>query len=205
MKFAYFNPTVIAVENVNDETFQYVKDVVTTAHQFKEHNDAGDQSISIRGGQQIHLLPNAFGLDVTQLESYIKKIAHNYLHGISEQSGRDLTAEYEPMVISIWTIRQEADHYQALHSHKADISGNLYIEVPKFSEDRNSTDGNIEFRLPTIRDEKKFILTDQVRFAPVEKNMLIFPSYIPHTVYPWKGTGHRTVLAWDVELISKNG
>jgi len=26
---------------------------------------------------------------------------------------------------------------------------------------------------------------------------------LPHTVYPWKGTGHRTVMAFDAVLVPK--
>jgi len=32
----------------------------------------------------------------------------------------------------------------------------------------------------------------------------MFPSYLPHTVYPWKGSGNRTVMAFDAILLPKD-
>jgi len=31
--------------------------------------------------------------------------------------------------------------------------------------------------------------------------MLMFPSWLPHQVYPWQGGGNRRVLAWDCQLL----
>jgi hypothetical protein len=76
--------------------------------------------------------------------------------------------------------------------------------VPELDANANSSDANIEFRLPVIRNPANFIFVDQWRFNPQPMKMIVFPSYIPHTVYPWKGKGTRTILAWDVKLVPKN-
>ncbi len=107
------------------------------------------------------------------------------------------------MLVSAWTIKQTAGDYQALHNHEAHISGNIYLDVPLLDEGSKSSDANIEFRLPVIRNPAHFVFTDQWRFKPEPLKMIIFPSYVSHTVYPWKGQGSRTILAWDVKLIAK--
>jgi hypothetical protein len=73
MKFAFFNPTAIAVDEVPDNLFNKFKIIVDTAHKMKQFNDVGDQSISVRGGQQIQLLPNEFGLDTSDLKFYVEE------------------------------------------------------------------------------------------------------------------------------------
>jgi len=80
----------------------------------------------------------------------------------------------------------------------------MYLDVPDLDLNSHSSDANIEFRLPVIKNPANFIFIDQWRFRPQTAKMIVFPSYIPHTVYPWRGEGSRTILAWDVKLVSKN-
>ena len=48
MKFAYFNPTVMAVDDVTAEQYSRLREIVNAAHEHNEHNDEGDPNISIR-------------------------------------------------------------------------------------------------------------------------------------------------------------
>jgi len=203
MKYAYINPTVIAVDDLPADVFAYLKNMVDTAHQMTQFNDAGDQSISIRGGQQIQLLPNDFGQDVTVLKSFVEQRCYDYMDTLTRQSGKPDLVNLEPELVSAWTIRQTAGNYQALHTHNAHISGNIYIDVPDLDPGSQSSDANLEFRFPVVKDPSKFTFIDQLRFSPRPMMMVMFPSYLPHTVYPWNGQGHRNILAWDVKLKPK--
>lgn len=203
MKFAYFNPTVMAVDDVTAEQYSRLREIVNAAHEHNEHNDEGDPNISIRGGQQVQVVPNEFKLDTSFLSQYIEERCQAYIDNIIKTSGVSDLNGYKPMLVSAWTIKQTAGDYQALHNHEAHISGNIYLDVPLLDEGSKSSDANIEFRLPVIRNPAHFVFTDQWRFKPEPLKMIIFPSYVSHTVYPWKGEGHRTILAWDAKLMSK--
>jgi|TARA_A200000159_G_scaffold141222_1_gene143906 hypothetical protein len=203
MKFAYFNPTVMAVDDVTAEQYSRLREIVNAAHEHNEHNDEGDPNISIRGGQQVQVVPNEFKLDTSFLSQYIEERCQAYIDNIIKTSGVSDLNGYKPMLVSAWTIKQTAGDYQALHNHEAHISGNIYLDVPLLDEGSKSSDANIEFRLPVIRNPAHFVFTDQWRFKPEPLKMIIFPSYVSHTVYPWKGQGSRTILAWDVKLIAK--
>jgi hypothetical protein len=203
MKFAYFNPTVMAIADVPADVFTQLQEIVEQAHSHREHNDAGNSAISVRGGQQIQLVPNEVGLDTSVLKYFVESRIQGYIDTIMRQNGRTDLDPYEPVLISAWTIKQTSGDYQALHTHEAHVSGNIYIDVPDLDDDANSSDANIEFRLPVIRNPANFIFVDQWRFKPQLMKMVIFPSYIPHTVYPWKGNGTRTILAWDAKLVPK--
>lgn len=204
MKFAYFNPTVIAVEEVPADTFVALQDMVWQAHQKENLNDAGNPEISVRGGQQIQLVPNQFNMNTDALKVFVEKSCKEYISNVIRATGRDDLDPYDPELVSAWTIRQQSGDYQTLHRHEAHISGNIYIETPDLDFDSNKSDSCLEFRLPVIRNPAHFIFTDNWQFKPKNMNMVIFPSYLPHTVYPWKGQGHRTILAWDVKLVAKN-
>jgi hypothetical protein len=203
MKFAYFNPTVMGVETVPEPLFDTFKAMTETAHSNAHLNDEGDPNISIRGGQQVQLLPNVFGLDISVLKEFVEANCRVMLDTILAQSGRNDLNIYDPVLISAWTIKQLPGDYQALHTHEAHISGNIYIEVPELAADSKTSDAQLEFRLPVIRNPANFIFSDQWRYTPTAGTMVMFPSYVPHTVYPWTGNGHRTVLAWDVKLVPK--
>jgi hypothetical protein len=203
MKFAYFNPTVMAVDDVTAEQYSKLREIVNTAHEHSEHNDEGNPDISIRGGQQVQVIPNEFKLDTSFLSQYIEERCQAYIDNIIKTSGVGDLYGYKPVLVSAWTIKQTSGDYQSLHNHEAHISGNIYMDVPLLDESSKSSDANIEFRLPVIRNPAHFVFTDQWRFKPEPLKMILFPSYIPHTVYPWKGQGSRTILAWDVKLIAK--
>jgi len=194
----------MAITDVPADVFTQLQEMVEQAHNYREHNDADNIAISVRGGQQIQLVPNKFALDTSVLKHYVESQVQGYIDTIMRQSGRTDLDTYEPVLISAWTIKQTSGDYQALHTHEAHVSGNIYIDIPELY-DAASSDANIEFRLPVIRNPANFIFVDQWRFNPQIMKMIMFPSYIPHTVYPWKGKGHRTILAWDAKLMLKKG
>lgn len=203
MKFAYFNPTVFAIDDVPADIFGYLKNITEQAHTRPEFDDSGNSKISVRGGQQIQLLPNRFNLDTTLLKEFVEDRAKMYLQNLMSVNGNVEDYPYEPCLVSAWTIKQGPGNYQALHSHEAHISGNIYIETPVLDPESDDSDSQIEFRIPVVRNPATFHFVDQWRFSPEPYKMLIFPSHIPHTVYPWQGQGNRTILAWDVKLVKK--
>jgi hypothetical protein len=204
MKYAYFNPTIVAMDDVPDDVFQWCATAVTQSHDRQDLNDAGNPSLSIRGGQQIQMLPNEMGLDIAPLAKYIETVCNDYIDTVKSSAGINDELPVKPVLVSVWTLKQGPGDYQALHSHEAHISGNIYIEVPELDLDSNNTDACIEFRLPTVRNPARFTFTDTWRFKPERAKIIIFPSYIPHVVYPWKGKGHRISLAWDAKLVDKD-
>lgn len=193
----------MGVETVPEPLFNTFKAMVDIAHSKTHLNDEGNPVISVRGGQQVQLLPNEFDLDITPLKDFIEANCRLMLDTILAQSGRNDLNVYDPVLISAWTIKQQPGDYQALHTHEAHISGNIYIEVPELDPNSKVSDAQLEFRLPVIRNPANFIFSDQWRYTPTVGTMVMFPSYVPHTVYPWNGKGNRTVLAWDVKLVPK--
>ena len=205
MKFAYFNPTIVGVDDVPESVFQQLLAMVNVAHERVDLNDAGNPAISIRGGQQIQLLPTAESLDidVVPLKDYVEGLAQRYLDNLSTTTAYDLS-KIKPLMVSAWTIKQGQGHYQALHAHDANISGNIYIDTPQFDPLSDVTDGKLELRLPVARDIPRFVFTDSFMMSPNVKQCIVFPSHLAHTVYPWKGAGHRISIAWDVRLVNKD-
>lgn len=204
LKIAYFQPTIILSDTVPPVEFSKIYNLVESAHQHPELNDADNPALSIKGGVQIQLYPNELGIDIGWLVKWFEEACRGYMELVIAQSGTEELKYVEPKVVSVWTIRQSQGDYQAMHHHPGGhISGNVYVTAPEFWEDKKPTDGNIYFRLPQPKDITKFVMHDGWKYEGDPGTFVVFPSHIPHTVYPWQGTGFRTVLAFDAVLVPK--
>ena len=204
LKIAYFQPTVLAIDSVPPVEFSKIYSLSEMLHSRPDLNDADNPLISIRGGQQIQVYPNALNIDVSWLVKWIETMCTGYMEIISQQSGTEDLKLCKPVVTSIWTIRQTSGDYQEMHSHPGgNLSGNIYISAPELDINSKSSDSQILFRLPQTKDVSKFIMNDTWKYSPTPGTFIVFPSYLPHTVYPWKGQGHRTVMAFDARLLPK--
>jgi hypothetical protein len=202
LKVAYFQPVVIAIDQMPPVEFSQVYNLSETLHGHPELNDSDNPLISIRGGQQIQVYPNALDIDVTWLVTWLENVCKGYMELVTAQSGAEDLKYCKPVITSIWTIRQYEGDYQEMHSHPAgNFSGNMYISTPELADNSNHSDGQVLFRMPQTKDVAKFIMNDTWKYSPQAGTMILFPSYLPHTVYPWKGKGHRTVMAFDARLV----
>lgn len=204
LKVAYFQPTILAIDTVPPVEFSKIFSLVDMLHTRPDLNDGDNPSISIRGGQQIQVYPNDIGLDVTWLTTWLETICQGYMELVTQQSGAEELKYCKPLVTSIWTIKQQQGDYQEMHSHPAgNISGNIYISAPELAVNSKPSDSQILFRMPQTKDVSKFIMNDTWKYNPAPGTVIVFPSHLPHTVYPWKGNGFRTVLAFDARLVPK--
>jgi len=203
LKVAYFQPVVIAMDDVPPVEFSQIYSLAEQLHSRPDLNDANN-AISLRGGQQIQVYPNTLGINLAWLTQWLEKIATGYMELVTQQSGTEELKYCKPVVVSIWTIRQTSGDYQEMHTHPAgNLSGNIYISAPELLDTAEPSDSKILFRLPHTRDVGKFIMNDTWKYTPTPGTVILFPSHIPHTVYPWEGQGTRTVMAFDIKLVPR--
>lgn len=206
LKIAYFQPTILAIDTVPPIEFSKIFNLVDNLHSHPELDDSDDPRTSIRGGQQIQVYPNELNIDVDWLIKYFESLCRGYMEVITQQSGTEDLKYCKPVVTSIWTIRQKENDYQEMHTHPGgNISGNVYISAPELDDGSKPSDSQISFRLPQTRDVAKFIMNDTWKYSPTPGTVIVFPSHLPHTVYPWKGNGHRTVIAFDAKIVPDEG
>lgn len=204
LKVAYFQPIILAIDQIPPVEFSRIFHLSEALHSRPDLNDSNNPAISIRGGQQIQVYPNELNHNVSWLVQYLELVCQGYMELVIAQSGTDDLKYCKPVITSIWTIRQESGQYQEMHSHPGgNLSGNMYISVPELDPHSRPSDCQISFRLPQTRDVTKFIMNDTWKFTPQAGSIILFPSYLPHTVYPWQGTGYRTIMAFDAKLVPK--
>ena len=102
-----------------------------------------------------------------------------------------------------WGVSLRAGHSQDLHVHPtAHISGVYYLSVPPGAQGQTSTAGKIRFYDPRPRANMNQLFTQITRHSEVatEGDLLIFPSWLEHSVAPFEGEGERICIAFNVRL-----
>jgi uncharacterized protein (TIGR02466 family) len=191
-----FNPVAIGKTRIDDDIFNKLNNISLEllSSRSTAEDYPGNNHLTLRGGDQRRMWPGE-----SWIKNWIESQAKMYQKQLWEQSGKFGSLDLVPTLINAWTITQPENSYQVAHAHPfGHISGNIYLELPTFDSNSAETDGCISFVFDQHADARA------VRFLHVKPElgmMLIFPSWLPHQVYPWQGKGNRRVIAWDCQLL----
>ena len=118
----------------------------------------------------------------------------------------DLKNIQEIKIINFWVVRQFKNEYNPIHYHEGQLSGVGYLKVPKkMSQNKKvnnkliNTNGSIDF----INGQKNFLSTSIYNLAPKVADLMIFPNYLMHTVYPFNVDGERRSFSFNAKIIFK--
>jgi len=118
-------------------------------------------------------------------------------------------------LMDIWATIQRPGDYNPIHTHDGLLAGTAFIKVPKFisaeviettTDDTGKIDthGSLNFVYGNSWDPKKFNLNGSYRIAPSVGKAYIFPCWLNHVVYPFKGENisdnDRISIAWNFKL-----
>ena len=114
---------------------------------------------------------------------------------------------YESFINSAWVVSQYENEYNPLHNHTGcDISGVIYLKTPDTKGRRNieskkgkeDNDGDITFVHSAMGQRNHDILEKGIfTITPQVGQMVLFPSYLLHTVYPFIGKEERRCIAFN--------
>ena len=102
-----------------------------------------------------------------------------------------------------WAVSLKAGNWQAHHVHSgADISGVYYVAAPPVALNADSDGGKIIFHDPRPRANMNQLLTQitQRQETPMPGDVILFPSWLDHSVAPFAGEGERICIAFNVRL-----
>jgi len=114
---------------------------------------------------------------------------------------------YESFINSAWVVSQYENEYNPLHNHTGcEISGVIYLKTPNTKGRRNieskkgkeDNDGDISF-VHSAMGQRNFDILEKGIFTitPQVGQMVLFPSYLLHTVYPFIGKEERRCIAFN--------
>ncbi len=130
------------------------------------------------------------------LEKFISKEVKKYINQTLKKKINKVSIK------NFWIVRQFNNEYNPVHYHDGHISGVGYLKVPKFNSKNSkklSTDGSIDF----INGNKMFLSDSIYNHQPKAGDVILFPNYLMHTVYPFKSNGERRSFSFNLEIDKK--
>ena len=118
----------------------------------------------------------------------------------------DIKKVKEIKIINLWVVRQFKNEYNPIHYHDGQISGVGYLQIPKnmnqnklISNKKFKTNGTIDF----INGQKSFLSKSIYNLTPKLGDLLIFPSYLMHSAYPFNVDGERRSFSFNAKILFK--
>ena len=134
------------------------------------------------------------------LKSFLFKITKNYI----EKSLNKKITKFK--IKNVWVVRQFENEYNPIHYHDGHISGVGYLKVPKslnddarFHKQNVKTHGTIDF----IHGSRAFLSKSIYNHQPKVGDMILFPNYLMHTVYPFQSGEERRSFSFNAEIDQK--
>ena len=177
-------------KNLNIKLSKYIYDLYNNdKNGIERSNVKGWHSKAFQFGKES--VPNNF---IKSIHQYIKKVITN-----------GYGWKYKPEnvgVTEMWAVINSKDTYNQLHNHtNSYLSAAYYVKAAKDSGSIKFFDPNEvkKFRHPEIENR-----TDLSAFGyaikPIEGNLLIFPSYLYHSVGKNTTNEDRIVVSFNVDI-----
>ena len=94
-------------------------------------------------------------------------------------------------LLKTWVVRQFKNEYNPTHWHGGHISGAGFLKVPKILGDSVQKKKDVNYRggnLQLIHGSRMFTCPSTYNIIPEVGDFYLFPNYLMHTVFPFKGT-----------------
>ena len=181
--FKPFGPSIVKVKMPNgmiNEMNNYIDIVIQDEEKIKRLDE---------GNKLIGKVKQEFLMEV----EFMKKIkwAEFLSSFVAKWANEDLKKELKHFqLIKSWIVRQFKNDYNPVHWHTGDISGVGYLKVPThlgntYQPDKKTNEnGKLQliFGSPNLFSKSTFLIKPEVG------DFYLFPNYLMHTVFPFKGT-----------------
>ena len=106
-----------------------------------------------------------------------------------------------------WIVSQYKGEYNPWHQHSGHLSSVIYLKLPKGmneffekeGEDHYPIGGTIQFMF----GEKQTLRSDTLTFRPEVGKMIVFPSWLKHSVFPFDVDGERRSMSFNAYYVDK--
>ena len=138
---------------------------------------------------------------------YLKNmIQNNRAYEWRKQGGGDNPTTDNIHLAQSWIVSQYKNEYNPWHKHSGNFSGVCYLKLPEgmqdhFEEeikDHYPASGLIEFSYGEPADMR----SDTLMFKPEVGMMIVFPSWLKHTVYPFYCDGERRSMSFNAYFVT---
>ena len=199
--------------NLPEKVVTTLNDYLDTLKQNKLRESAADYLVGqIHQGEQLKM--DHEDVSLTPFVRIVESLAAAYLRHFVEQTKSPL----RPKKISmdkLWSVHSYQGDYNPIHDHltaaQMGISFTTWTMVPEeimkrddqrvdLYESSGAIDGFINFTygLNQTADPERLRPSQSRYIMPVPGKLLLFPSWMQHTVYPFFGEGERRTVAGNL-------
>ena len=181
-----FGPSVIKVkipENIISELNKYIDQIVENNKKSEEldhgSNLVGDVTQELKLEKEI--------LEKSGWANFLALCTHQW---IKLEFKKNLS---KFMIKNSWVVRQFENEYNPTHWHDGHISGAGFLKIPKDMGEHKQANkkGFKNYKggyLELIHGAKMFSCDAKMSIKPQVGDFYIFPNYLMHSVFPFKGT-----------------
>jgi len=203
-EFTPYNPfgPYIVKSSISDETFDILLDTANKIRKNKFLKNKNDYRKSLAGNlSEEYSYANAFTKKQEKIiEEELCWLASVYTKTAKKIIFKDLSLEPKDIVLQkpIWVNFMKSGEWNPLHSHTADISCVIYLQVPdEISEENLKNESSSNSNTPSA-GKIDFQYGDDITYSstgfmvqPKEKDIFLFPARLRHMVYPFKSNVER--------------
>ena len=220
-------PSVYVMET--EMPISMVKDLNDYLDEYKEDQDKKSLADSLVGqiSQGEQLLMDNEDSRLKEYSEFVCSLGADYINFFFNNTGNKLDQPKAIAIDETWSVHSYAGDYNPIHDHGTKtimgISTTGWTKVPQQILDQPTAgspqyslyqssgdcDGYIAFQYgrnelmntTRLRPPQSFVI------KPTVGKLLVFPSWLQHMVYPFKGEGERRTVAsnlncWDVPVES---
>ena len=171
-------------------------------------NNQVDKSTLSRKNDYSDKLASQIKNEIKFSNSFIKKnLSKELIKNIKKYLEKsDVKKIKEIKIINLWVVRQFKNEYNPIHYHEGQLSGVGYLKIPKNMNQNKmvnykkfKTNGTIDF----INGQKNLLSKSIYNLNPKIGDLLIFPNYLMHTVYPFNVNGEKRSFSFNAKIIFK--
>jgi len=188
---------IFGMEQINQQLAAYIKNLEQT------EPNAVDGSTNYGGFQTSTELLKRDQPALNAVKQQITMAVQKYARLLIEQECSVMPQKVE-FALWGWGVILREGHSQGIHVHPyANISGVYYVAAPAGALEASGEAGRISFYDPRPRANMNQMPRQVTRRtqAPTPGDLLLFPSWLEHSVSAFQGPGERICLAFNARLI----
>ncbi len=183
------------LDDIHRETCDVIQSLRDKYIEDEKENEALSGTITTYGGYQTSRKMMFLDRPEAAIQSLRDQVILPGIRQYLDQVYGDVLKDIKTRLVSWANILSEGD-WQAPHMHPTHdnlASGVYYVAVPE----KPKPQGCIEFLNPHPAAHYHAISLTR-RLHPKTGDLIIFPPYYIHYVYPFRGAGERAIIAFDV-------
>ena len=179
-------------KNTNEEIYEYIKNM-------QSEDKKGIVKSNLKGWHS-----KDFDLNAEQPKNLIKLLSPS-INQVLIDMDWDIKIQ-RVKISSMWAIINKGGAANAKHHHgNSDISAAYYVRAPKDCGDIVFHDPRPAPVFSHPRANKPNSLNAMINsISPVEGGLVLFPSYLEHSVNPNPSDDERIVISFNISLLNKN-